>query len=85
MKVKGYILAAIAATSYGLIPLFILPLKASSLALDSSLFYRFFISALFILPYLIRKKESLKVNTIIKKRGSMFQCQSFTSRVLNFH
>ncbi|WP_316839497.1 DMT family transporter [Pedobacter gandavensis] len=61
MKIKGYALAAISAISYGLIPLFILPVKASHFSLDTTLFYRFFIASLFILAYLIYKKESLKV------------------------
>lgn len=62
MKIKGYALAAISAISYGLIPLFILPVKASHFSLDTTLFYRFFIASLFILAYLIYKKESLRVN-----------------------
>lgn len=62
MKLKGYVLALISAVSYGLIPLFILPVKALNFPLDTTLFYRFFISAGFLLAFLIYKKESLKVN-----------------------
>lgn len=62
MKLKGYLLALISAVSYGLIPLFILPVKALNFPLDTTLFYRFFISALFILVFLVYKKESLKIN-----------------------
>lgn len=62
MKLKGYLLALVSAVSYGLIPLFILPVKALNFPLDTTLFYRFFISALFLLAFLIYKKESLKVN-----------------------
>jgi len=62
MKLKGYLLALVSAVSYGLIPLFILPVKALNFPLDTTLFYRFFISAFFILVFLICKKESLKVN-----------------------
>lgn len=62
MKLRGYVLALISAVSYGLIPLFILPVKALNFPLDTTLFYRFFLSALFILSFLIWKKESLKVN-----------------------
>lgn len=62
MKIKGYALAAISAISYGLIPLFILPVKASHFSLDTTLFYRFFIAAIFLLGYLLYKKESLRVN-----------------------
>lgn len=62
MKFKGYLLALVSAVSYGLIPLFILPVKALNFPLDTTLFYRFFISSLFLLAFLIYKKESLKVN-----------------------
>lgn len=62
MKLKGFVLALISAVSYGLIPLFILPVKALNFPLDTTLFYRFFISAGFLHAFLIYKKESLKVN-----------------------
>lgn len=62
MKFKGYLLALISAVSYGLIPLFILPVKALHFPLDTTLFYRFLISAVFILIFLLYKKESLKIN-----------------------
>lgn len=64
MKLKGYLLALVSAVSYGLIPLFILPVKELNFPLNTTLFYRFFISALFLLAFLIYKKESLKVNKI---------------------
>lgn len=59
---KGYVFAAISAFSYGLIPLFVIPVKEAGFSLDKTLFYRFFISALFILSYLLYKKEVLKIN-----------------------
>jgi drug/metabolite transporter (DMT)-like permease len=62
MKIKGYLFAIISAVSYGLIPLFILPIKAINFPMDTVLFYRFFVSSLFLLAYLIYKKETLKVN-----------------------
>lgn len=61
MKKKGYFFAVVSAVSYGLIPVFVIPVKESGFSLDKTLFYRFFISAMFLLAYLIRKKESLKV------------------------
>ncbi len=61
MKKKGYFFAVVSAISYGLIPVFVIPVKESGFSLDKTLFYRFFISAMFLLAYLIRKKESLKV------------------------
>lgn len=62
MKAKGYVLAAFSAVFYGLIPLFIIPVKAIGFSLDVTLFYRFFISALFLLAYLLYKGETLKMN-----------------------
>lgn len=59
MRTKGYMLAAVSAVFYGLIPLFILPIKAIDFPLDVTLFYRFFIAALILLAYLMYKKESL--------------------------
>ncbi|MNJ83416.1 putative inner membrane transporter YedA [compost metagenome] len=62
MKLKGYLLALVSAVSYGLIPLFILPIKALNFPLDTTLFYRFLISALFLLLFLLYKRESLRIN-----------------------
>lgn len=61
-KPKGYISAIISSVSYGLIPLFILPLKTIDFSMNVALFYRFFLSSLFILPLLIYKKETLKIS-----------------------
>lgn len=58
---KGYALGIISAVSYGLIPIFILPIKQMNFSLDTTLFYRFFISALLLLPILWYKKENLKI------------------------
>lgn len=62
MKIKGYVFANISAVFYGLIPLFILPIKAINYPIDTTLFYRFFLAALIILSYLLFKKASLKIN-----------------------
>ncbi|WP_326985053.1 DMT family transporter [Chryseobacterium sp. MYb264] len=62
IKTKGYISALISSVSYGLIPLFILPLKTIGFPMNITLFYRFFLSAIFILPLLIYKKESLRIS-----------------------
>ncbi|SUP54796.1 Predicted permease, DMT superfamily [Weeksella virosa] len=61
MKMKGYALGIVSAVSYGLIPIFILPIKQTNFSLDTTLFYRFFISALLLLPvlwYTKRKPEN---------------------------
>ena len=60
--IKGYVLAAISAITFGLIPLFILPLKKSEFSLDVTLFYRFFIGAVALSFVLLYQKESLKIN-----------------------
>lgn len=59
MKLKGYLLAISSAVFYGLIPLFVLPLKAVKFPMDETLFYRFGISAFMILVYLMFKRLSL--------------------------
>ena len=41
VKVKGYLLGALAAASYGMNPLFALPLYSAGMNVDSVLFYRY--------------------------------------------
>ena len=41
-KTKGFIYGAIAAASYGMNPLFALPLYAAGMSVDTVLFYRYF-------------------------------------------
>ena len=55
-------LAVVGAVSYGLIPLFILPLKAIHFPLESTLFYRFSLAALMLLAYICYTKENLRIN-----------------------
>lgn len=61
LKLKGYILAFISAATYGMIPLFMIPIKKSDFSLDGALLYRFLIASVFILGYLLYTKESLKL------------------------
>jgi len=61
-KAKGYILAAIAAATYGLNPLFALPLYQEGMDPDSVLFFRY----LFAIPIL---------GIMIKARGRNFKLQ----------
>lgn len=61
LKVKGYLLALISAITYGMIPLFMIPIKQSDFSLDASLLYRFLIGSVLILGYLFFSKESLKI------------------------
>jgi len=59
-KVKGYTLGAIAAATYGMNPLFALPLYSDGMDADSVLFFRY----LFAIPIL---------GTMIKARGRSFR------------
>ena len=59
-KIKGYTLGAIAAATYGMNPLFALPLYSDGMDADSVLFFRY----LFAIPIL---------GTMIKARGRSFR------------
>ena len=61
---KGYLFALVSALTYGMIPLFMIPLKKlDSFSVDTALFYRFLIAATLILGYLVfYQKESVKIN-----------------------
>lgn len=58
---KGYSLATLSAISYGLIPLFALPLMAKGMNNDSILFFRFSLASICIGIIMIFKKISFKV------------------------
>ncbi|PTT22547.1 EamA/RhaT family transporter [Chryseobacterium sp. HMWF028] len=62
MKLRGYALGILSAVSYGLIPIFILPVKRAHFSMDITLFYRFFFSALMVGGYLLYSRESFKIN-----------------------
>ncbi|MDH6253899.1 drug/metabolite transporter (DMT)-like permease [Chryseobacterium sp. H1D6B] len=83
MNLKGYALGIISAVSYGLIPIFILPIKKAGFSLDITLFYRFLFSALMVGGYLLYSKESFVIN---KKEvlilGCLGICYAFSSEFL---
>ena len=61
--VKGYLCAFISAFTYGLIPLFMIPIKkAEAFSVDATLFYRFLIASGSILLFLFYQKERLRIN-----------------------
>ncbi|ASE61316.1 DMT family transporter [Chryseobacterium indologenes] len=62
MKLRGYILGVLSAVSYGLIPIFILPIKQAHFSMDITLFYRFFFSALMLGGYLIYSRQNFRIN-----------------------
>lgn len=67
MKTKGYILAAVSAISYGMIPLFAIPLKQIQFPFDTALLYRFLISAIVIGMFLRLNKVDLRIT--VKEAG----------------
>lgn len=61
--VKGYLCAFISAFTYGLIPLFMIPIKkAESFSVDATLFYRFLIASGAIVFFLFYQKERLRIS-----------------------
>ena len=59
--VKGYLAAFISAATYGMIPLFMIPIKQEGFSVDASLFYRFIVTSICLSIYFAYKRESLKV------------------------
>ena len=86
-KLKGYALGSIASISYGLNPLFALPLYATGIQVDSVLFYRyaFAVVMMAVLMKLNGKSFALKKNEILPlvvmgllfSFSSLFLFQSF--------
>ena len=61
--VKGYLCAFISAFTYGLIPLFMIPIKkAESFSVDATLFYRCLIASGAILLFLCYQKQRLRIS-----------------------
>lgn len=61
-KVKGYILGAIAAATYGMNPLFALPLYADKMSTDSVLFFRYLFAIPILAIMLKARGRDFKVN-----------------------
>ena len=59
--VKGYLAAFISAVTYGMIPMFMIPIKQQGFSVDTALFYRFITASLFIMFYLFYRKETLRI------------------------
>ena len=64
IKVKGYFNAFLSAFSFGLIPLFVIPIKKAGISMDLVLFYRFFFAALMIGSFLLVKRGSFQVRAM---------------------
>ncbi|MCC8094795.1 MAG: DMT family transporter [Tannerellaceae bacterium] len=65
-RLKGFLYALLTSVTFGLIPLFTLPLMAKGIGYDSILFYRFTMAALVLVIIMFFKKESFQV-----KRGEI--------------
>ena len=86
-KVKGYAYGVIASVSYGLNPLFALPLYASVIRVDSVLFYRYVFALLFLAvmmkmsgqSFALKRSEILPVAVmgLLFSFSSLFLFQSF--------
>ena len=63
-RAKGYILAAVSSATYGMNPLFSLPLYADGMSVDSVLFFRY----LFALPIVAFMVKSAGMNYTVKKK-----------------
>ena len=61
MSFKGFLAALATSSTFGLIPLFTLPLMAAGMHFPSILFYRFTIAALMLGGILLLKRQSLRV------------------------
>lgn len=61
-KVKGFLYGVATSVTFGLIPLFTLPLMQAGLASDSILFYRFVTATAALGLMMLLKKESFKVS-----------------------
>jgi len=60
-KVKGYFWGCISSATFGLIPLFALPLMHKGIAHDSVLCYRFACASFLIAMFMLFKKESFRI------------------------
>lgn len=60
-KVKGYFWGCISSATFGLIPLFALPLMRKGIPHDSLLCYRFACASLLIALFMLFKKESFRI------------------------
>lgn len=64
MRLKGYLYGCLSAVTYGLIPLFALPLMDKGFTYESVLFYRFMLASLLLSIYLLINKESLQIKKV---------------------
>ena len=73
-KTKGFIYGAIAAASYGMNPLFTLPLYAAGMSVDTVLFYRYFFAV--IVLGILMKMQHQSFSLQIFCRWLLWDCYS---------
>ena len=61
-RTRGYVLGAIAAASYGLNPLFALPLYGAGMGADSVLFYRYVLAVVMLGALMLFRRQSFALN-----------------------
>ena len=86
-KSRGYLLGAIAAASYGLNPLFALPMYAAGMGVDSVLFYRYVLAVVMLGALIVCKGHSLALRKkdlvplvvmgVLMASSSLFLFQSY--------
>lgn len=57
-RTRGYVLGAVAAASYGLNPLFTLPLYGAGMGVDSVLFYRYLLAVVMLGALMLARRQS---------------------------
>ena len=62
-NLKGFAFGILTSATFGLIPLFTLPLMAKGMQFDSILFYRFLFAALALASIMAAKKESFHADS----------------------
>ena len=63
-KTKGFLLGAIAAASYGMNPLFTLPLYSAGMSVDSVLFYRYAL-AIVVLGIMMKMQKQSQITAML--------------------
>lgn len=74
-KTKGTIAALVSSGTFGMIPLFSIPLMQAGMNTTSVLLYRYIISAVAIFALLMFKKQSIRIS--LKAAGKLFALSAF--------
>lgn len=61
-RTRGYVLGAVAAASYGLNPLFTLPLYGAGMGVDSVLFYRYLLAVVMLGALMLARRQSFALH-----------------------